>query len=118
MAFWGAVVKPGKPHAFVPPPEDWNLHLSQASQGLNCCFVFACYIDAVQTLQGLVLTDKLPTLCRDCSQAALEPTVKEGVRVSVAVKSDEKDDPIIVCTLTAGRQDTVLLDMFFSQVRI
>ncbi|KAG2490536.1 hypothetical protein HYH03_010930 [Edaphochlamys debaryana] len=76
MAFWGAVVKPGKPHAFVPPPEDWNLHLSQA---------------------------------------ALEPSVPEGKRVALAVKPDPQDDPIIVATLTAGRTDTAVLDMFFSQ---
>ena len=30
MAFWQAVVKGGKPTAFVPPPENWILHLSQA----------------------------------------------------------------------------------------
>ena len=31
MSFYGAVVKPGKPAPFVPPPEEWALHLSQAS---------------------------------------------------------------------------------------
>jgi FK506-binding nuclear protein len=31
MTFYGAVVKAGKPTPFVPPPEDWALHLSQAS---------------------------------------------------------------------------------------
>lgn len=29
--FWGFEVKPGHPVPFVPPPEDANLHLSQAS---------------------------------------------------------------------------------------
>ncbi|GLI66046.1 hypothetical protein VaNZ11_009756 [Volvox africanus] len=76
MAFWSAIVKPGKPHAFVPPPEEWNLHLSQA---------------------------------------ALAPTVPEGRRVALAVKTDPEDEAIIICTLAAGRGDTAVLDLFFSQ---
>jgi hypothetical protein len=30
MAFFGAIVKPGKATPLVPHPEDYNLHLSQA----------------------------------------------------------------------------------------
>ncbi len=31
MAFYGSVLKPGKTVPYVPPPEEWVLHLSQAS---------------------------------------------------------------------------------------
>ncbi|GIL45223.1 hypothetical protein Vafri_2530 [Volvox africanus] len=76
MAFWSAIVKPGKPHPYVPPPEEWNLHLSQA---------------------------------------AIAPTVPEGRRVALAVKTDPEDEAVIICTLAAGCADTAALDLFFSQ---
>eukprot|EP00195_Chlamydomonas_chlamydogama_P005861 CAMPEP_0202904994 /NCGR_PEP_ID=MMETSP1392-20130828/32009_1 /ASSEMBLY_ACC=CAM_ASM_000868 /TAXON_ID=225041 /ORGANISM="Chlamydomonas chlamydogama, Strain SAG 11-48b" /LENGTH=452 /DNA_ID=CAMNT_0049592893 /DNA_START=45 /DNA_END=1403 /DNA_ORIENTATION=- len=75
MAFFGAVVKPGKPTPSVPHSEGWNLHLSQA---------------------------------------ALPATVPEGRRVSLAVQH-EKDKPIIVATLVAGKADSVPLDLFFDE---
>lgn len=31
MSFYGAVVRPTQATPFVPPPEDWVLHLSQAA---------------------------------------------------------------------------------------
>lgn len=77
MAFWGTVVKPGKSTAYVPPPEDWSLHLSQV---------------------------------------AIAPTVPEGQRVALVATTDPNDEPLILCTLTAGRVDTAPLDLFFSQV--
>jgi FK506-binding nuclear protein len=73
--FYGAVVKPGKPTVFVPPPEEHALHLSQA---------------------------------------ALAASVKDGTRVSLLAKVGT-EDPIIICTLCAGRSDTVALDQFFSE---
>lgn len=74
MAFVGIVVKPGKAGVFVPPPENWNLHLSQAS---------------------------------------LPATVKENTRVSVLAKANSEDDGVIICTLNAGKADSVPLDLFF-----
>lgn len=80
MAFFGLVVKAGsKPAVFVPPPEAWNLHLSQAS---------------------------------------LPATVKEGTRVSVKCKygsGDESGEEVIICTLAAGKLDSVSLDLFFDR---
>ena len=75
MAFYGAIVKPGKALPFVPPPDNWNLHLSQA---------------------------------------ALLASVPEGHRVSLCVRHQD-EAPIVVCTLVAGRLDSVLLDLYFSR---
>lgn len=73
MSFYGAIVKPGKSVPYVPPPEEWGLHLSQA---------------------------------------ALPATTKEGKRVSLMVK-DQSGSEYIMCTLKAGSQDSVPLDLFF-----
>lgn len=73
--FYGAVVKPDKGTVYVPPPEEYILHLSQA---------------------------------------ALPATVKEGTRASVLVQIAD-EDPIVVCTLCAGRLDTVPLDQYISE---
>lgn len=73
--FYGAVIAPGKPTAYVPPPEDWNLHLSQA---------------------------------------ALSADVPDGTRVSLLAKLRE-EEPVIIATLTAGKLDSVPLDLFFEE---
>uniref|UniRef100_A0A7S0WTS9 FK506-binding protein n=1 Tax=Chlamydomonas leiostraca TaxID=1034604 RepID=A0A7S0WTS9_9CHLO len=76
MAFWGLVVKPGKDNAYVPPPENHNLHLSQA---------------------------------------ALPASIKDNTRVSVLAKRGADDEGVIICTLKAGTQDSVPLDLFFDR---
>lgn len=73
--FYGAVIAPGKSTAYVPPPEDWNLHLSQA---------------------------------------ALPVDAKDGSRVSLSAKMRD-EEPVIIATLTAGRLDSVPLDLFFEE---
>lgn len=50
------------------------------------------------------------------SQAALPPTVKAGTRVALAISHGDGEEPIILCTLTAGQCDTANLDIFLSQV--
>jgi FK506-binding nuclear protein len=76
MAFWGLVVKPGKESPYVPPPENWTLHLSQAS---------------------------------------LPATTKENTRVSILAKLNSEDPGVIICTLNAGKTDSVPLDLFFDR---
>lgn len=75
MAFFGAVLKPGKATPQVPHPEEYNLHLSQA---------------------------------------CLSASVPKGKRVSLLVNHEE-EDPVVIATLVAGQQDTVCLDLFFSE---
>jgi hypothetical protein len=48
------------------------------------------------------------------SQAALPHDVPEGTRVSLMVRHGDDDVPALLCTLCAGRLDTVALDQFFS----
>lgn len=48
------------------------------------------------------------------SQAALPHDVKEGTRASLLVRFDPNEEPAVLCTLCAGRLDTVALDQFFS----
>lgn len=48
------------------------------------------------------------------SQACLAHDVPEGKRASLLVRFDENEEPAVLCTLCAGRQDTVPLDQFFS----
>ncbi|MEW5307914.1 MAG: hypothetical protein WDW36_010282 [Sanguina aurantia] len=73
--FYGAIIKPGKPTAFVPPP-DMSMHLH-------------------------------------LSQATLSASVPEGKRVSLMLKMEEQE--IIIATLTAGRLDSVNLDLFLGE---
>lgn len=49
------------------------------------------------------------------SQASLAADVKTGTRASVLVKLGPKEEPVIMCTLCAGSQDTVLLDQFMTE---
>lgn len=56
------------------------------------------------------------------SQASLDVTVPEGRRVSLLVRLSGGDEdggkseqPVVLCTLTAGRTDNMPLDLFFSQ---
>lgn len=49
------------------------------------------------------------------SQASLAADVKVGTRASVLVKLGAKEQPVILCTLCAGSQDTVLLDQFMTE---
>lgn len=48
------------------------------------------------------------------SQAALAHDVPEGTRASLLVKTGPEEAPALLCTLCAGRLDTVCLDQFFS----
>jgi hypothetical protein len=73
--FYSAIVRPGKAAAYVPPPEEHMLHLSQA---------------------------------------CLAHDVPEGTRVSLLVKSDRGEEAALLCTLCAGRQDTVPLDQYLA----
>jgi FK506-binding nuclear protein len=49
------------------------------------------------------------------SQASLAADVKNGTRASVLVKLGHEDDAVVLCTLCAGTQDTVLLDQFMTE---
>lgn len=49
------------------------------------------------------------------SQASLAPDVKAGTRAAVLVKLGPKEQAVVLCTLCAGSQDTVLLDQFFTE---
>jgi hypothetical protein len=49
------------------------------------------------------------------SQASLAADVKTGTRASVLVKLGPKEESVIMCTLCAGSQDTVLLDQFMTE---
>lgn len=49
------------------------------------------------------------------SQASLAADVKNGTRASVLVKLGPKEDSVVMCTLCAGSQDTVLLDQFMTE---
>lgn len=48
------------------------------------------------------------------SQASLSASAKEGTRVSLLIKVGD-EEPVVLCTLRAGAQDTVLLDQFLSE---
>lgn len=49
------------------------------------------------------------------SQASLAADVKTGTRASVLVRLGPKEAPVVLCTLCAGSQDTVLLDQFMAE---
>lgn len=49
------------------------------------------------------------------SQAALPPSAKEGTRTALKVQLGPNEEPVILCTLTAGRLDTIALDQFITQ---
>jgi len=44
------------------------------------------------------------------SQASLAADVKVGTRASLLVKLGDNEESVVLCTLSAGTQDTVLLD--------
>ena len=48
------------------------------------------------------------------SQACLAHDAPEGARVSLLARLDADEQPAVVCTLTAGRQDNAPLDLFLS----
>jgi hypothetical protein len=48
------------------------------------------------------------------SQACLAHDVREGTRVSLLARVGPGEEPALLCTLTAGRLDTVALDQFFA----
>eukprot|EP00878_Enallax_costatus_P035408 GHUV01039466.1.p1 GENE.GHUV01039466.1~~GHUV01039466.1.p1 ORF type:complete len:134 (-),score=23.41 GHUV01039466.1:314-715(-) len=48
------------------------------------------------------------------SQASLSASVKEGSRSSLLIKLAD-EEPVVLCTLRAGAQDTVLLDQFLDE---
>lgn len=48
------------------------------------------------------------------SQVSLPASTKEGTRVSLLIKVGD-DEPVVLCTLRAGSQDTVLLDQFVDE---
>lgn len=48
------------------------------------------------------------------SQASLAADVQAGTRASLLVNVD-KEEPVVLCTLCAGTQDTVLLDQFLTE---
>jgi hypothetical protein len=49
------------------------------------------------------------------SQASLAADVKAGTRASLLVRLGPKESPVVLCTLCAGSQDTVLLDQFLAE---
>lgn len=49
------------------------------------------------------------------SQASLAADVKAGTRASLLVKLGAEGEKIVLCTLCAGSQDTVLLDQFMTE---
>lgn len=49
------------------------------------------------------------------SQASLAADVPTGTRASILVKLDPREEPVVLCTLCAGNQDTVLLDQFMTE---
>lgn len=46
------------------------------------------------------------------SQACLPHDAPEGTRASLLVRFEEGEEPAVLCTLCAGRLDTVALDQF------
>lgn len=109
--FYRAVARPGKPAVFVPPPDEHFLHLSQA-RGAPAPAA-RCRIPDRPNAH-----DHTPTRPHahgpTRAQAALAHDVPEGTRASLLVRFDPEEEPALLCTLTAGRLDTVALDQFLA----
>jgi hypothetical protein len=71
---------------------------------------------------GAVVKGGKPTVCvphsdgyaLHLSQATLPASVRTGTRVSLVIKVGT-DEPVTLCTLTAGTSDTILLDQFLTE---
>ena len=81
--FYGATVAPGKATAFVPPPDDWNLHLSQAALPADATSQRVSLLAKLREEEPVVLC----TLTAAAPTAALDLFFDEYVEFSVKVRA-------------------------------